>query len=87
MVNNRLYTRGRRIINSIISQSKVKKETTMAKASISRKTLREQVAEVLRKKILNEEIKPGERMYCKNNDLCRNAGSLSDSFDVRRTCG
>ena len=34
----------------------------MAKASISRKTLREQVAEVLRKKILNEEIKPGERM-------------------------
>lgn len=40
----------------------MKKETTMAKASISRKTLREQVAEVLRKKILNEEIKPGERM-------------------------
>lgn len=34
----------------------------MAKASISRKTLREQVAEVLRKKILNGEIKPGERM-------------------------
>nr|WP_294463588.1 GntR family transcriptional regulator [uncultured Sellimonas sp.] len=34
----------------------------MANTAITRKTLREQVAEVLRKRILNGEIQPGERM-------------------------
>lgn len=40
----------------------MKKEKNMVKAAVSRKTLREQVAEILRKKILNGEIKPGERI-------------------------
>jgi len=34
----------------------------MTKTPISRKTLREQVAEILRKKILNGDIQSGERI-------------------------
>lgn len=34
----------------------------MVRTAVSRKTLREQVAEILRRKILNGEIKPGERI-------------------------
>ncbi len=41
----------------------------MTKTPISRKTLREQVAEILRKKILNGDIQSGERIV--EADLAR----------------
>ena len=52
---------------------------------IIRKTLREQVVEILRHKILSGEIKPGERIIeakvaeeLKVDDLLRDAGNIPD---------
>lgn len=51
----------------------------MTKTPISRKTLREQVAEILRKKILNGDIQSGERIVeadlARELQMSRGAGS------------